>query len=157
MLALNSFFHAIRYALDKLKYEDIFLKVKQYQVLASLLEKRDTVAILPTGYGKSIIFHLFPFVYDHINASTLHYGHGCAVLVITPLNSLISDQTSTLKKRGIEAAVLTTTIMSTERRTQTKTVNRRVRVTKERHQKLNPCGYRLMKKLGKISRRKILK
>ena len=119
MLALNSFFHAIRYALDKLKYEDIFLKVKQYQVLASLLEKRDTVAILPTGYRKSIIFHLFPFVYDHINASTLRYGHGCAVLVITPLNSLISDQTSTLKKRGIEAAVLTTTIMSTERRTQT--------------------------------------
>ena len=73
MLALNSFFHAIRYALDKLKYEDIFLKVKQYQVLASLLEKRDTVAILPTGCGKSIIFHLFPFVYDHINASTLRY------------------------------------------------------------------------------------
>ena len=49
----------------------------------------------------------------------MRYGHGCAVLVITPLNSLISDQTSTLKKRGIEAAVLTTTIMSTERRTQT--------------------------------------
>ena len=117
MLTLNSFFHAVRYALDKLEYEDIFLKVKQYQVLASLLEKRDTVAILPTGYGKSIIFHLFPFVYDHINASTSSHGHGCAVLIVTPLNSLISDQTSILKKRGIEAAVLTTTITSSESRT----------------------------------------
>ncbi len=85
-------------------------------MLASLLEKRDTVAILPTGYGKSIIFHLF--VYDHIHASTLSHGQGCAVLIVTPLNSLISDQTSILKKRGIEAAVLTTTITSTERRTE---------------------------------------
>ena len=120
MLTTNSFFHAVRYALDKLEYEDTFLKVKQYQVLASLLEKRDTVAILPTGYGKSIIFHLqlFPFVYDYIHASTLSHGQGCAVLIVTPLNSLISDQTSILKKRGIEAAVLTTTITSTERRTE---------------------------------------
>jgi superfamily II DNA helicase RecQ len=113
MLTLNSFFHAVRYALDKLEYEDIFLKVKQYQVLASL-EKCDTVAILPTAYGKSIIFHLFPFVYDHINASTSSHGHGCAVLIVTPLNSLISNQTSILKKRGFEAAVLTTTITSSE-------------------------------------------
>ena len=41
MLTTNSFFHAVRYALDKLEYEDTFLKVKQYQVLASLLEKRE--------------------------------------------------------------------------------------------------------------------
>ena len=118
MLTTNSFFHAVRYALDKLEYEDTFLKVKQHKVLASLLEKRDTVAILPTGYAESIIFHLFPFVYDHIHASTLSHGQGCAVLIVTPLNSLISDQTSILKKRGIEAAVLTTTITSTERRTE---------------------------------------
>ena len=115
MITLNSFFHAVRYALDKLDYEDTFLKVKQYQLLASLLQKRDTVAILPTGYGKSMIFHLFPFVYDHINASKLSYGHGCAVLIVTPLNSLISDQTSILKKRKVETAVLTTTITTTER------------------------------------------
>jgi hypothetical protein len=80
MLTLNSFFHAVCYALHKLEYEDLFLKVKQYQVLALLLEKRDTVVILPTGYRKSIIFHLFPFVYDHINASTL--SHRCTVLFI---------------------------------------------------------------------------
>ena len=55
---------------------------------------------------------------DHTHASTLSHGQGCAVLIVTPLNSLISDQTSILKKRGIEAAVLTTTITSTERRTE---------------------------------------
>ena len=113
MLTLNSFFHAVRYALDELDYEDIFLTVKQYQLLASLLQKRDTVAILPTGYGKSIIFHLLPFVYDHFKASTLSYSHGCAVLIVTPLNSLISDQISFLKNSGIETAVLPTTITTT--------------------------------------------
>jgi hypothetical protein len=88
MLTLNSFFHAVCYALDKLEYEDIFLKVKQYQVLALLLEKRDTVAILPPGYRKSIIFHLFPFVYDHINASTLSHRHRSTVLFINTQLSL---------------------------------------------------------------------
>ena len=50
MLTTNSFFHAVRYVLDKLEYEDTFLKVKQYKVLASLLEKRDTVAITELYY-----------------------------------------------------------------------------------------------------------
>ena len=51
MLTLNSFFHAIGYAIQKLNHEGIFLKVKQYQVLDSILKGRDTIAILPTGYG----------------------------------------------------------------------------------------------------------
>ena len=68
-------------------------------------------------------------IYDHINASTSSHGHGCAVLIITPLNSLISDQTSILKKRGIEAAVLTTTITSSESCTLSpKIMHRRVKV-----------------------------
>ena len=49
MLALNSFFHAIGYAIQKLNYEGIFLKVKQYQVVDSILKGRDTIAILPAG------------------------------------------------------------------------------------------------------------
>ena len=61
-----------------LSMKDIFLKVKQYQVLASLLEKRNTVAILLTGDGKSIIFHLFPFV-----GSTRFYISKHTLLVLT--------------------------------------------------------------------------
>ncbi len=96
-----------------------FLKLNSTKCWRRCWKKRDTVCDpILTGYAESIIFHSFPFVYDHTHASTLSHGQGCAVLIVTPLNSLISDQTSILKKRGIEAAVLTTTITSTERRTE---------------------------------------
>ena len=42
MFSLNQFFHAIKYALHVTNYENIFLKVKQYQILESVLLKRDT-------------------------------------------------------------------------------------------------------------------
>ena len=88
MLALNSFFHAIGYAIQKLNYEGIFLKVKQYQVVDSILKGRDTIAILPAGYGKSIIFYLLPFICDYIKVTKPSNGY--AVLIISPLNSLIN-------------------------------------------------------------------
>ena len=88
MLTLNSFFHAVGYAIQMLNYDSIFLKVKQYQVLDSILKGRDTMAILPTGYGKSIIFYLLPLICDYINSAKPNNGY--AVLTITPLNSLIN-------------------------------------------------------------------
>lgn len=36
------------------------LKEKQIQTLKSLYEGHDTMAVLPTGFGKSIIFQLLP-------------------------------------------------------------------------------------------------
>ena len=36
------------------------LKVKQMTCLYDLLIGRDVISILPTGFGKSIIFHLLP-------------------------------------------------------------------------------------------------
>ena len=104
MLTLNSFFHAIGYAIQKLNYEGIFLKVKQYQVLDSILKGRDTIAILPTGYGKSIIFYLLPFICDYIKVTKPSNGY--AVLIISPLNSLINDQRSILNNHGIKTSVL---------------------------------------------------
>ena len=63
MFSLNQFFHAIKYALRVTNYENIFLKVKQYQVIESVLLKRDTIGILATGMAMenrlySILFHL---------------------------------------------------------------------------------------------------
>jgi superfamily II DNA helicase RecQ len=112
MITLNSFFHSIRYALDTLHYEGIFLKVKQYIALDSILQGHDTIAVLPTGYGKSIIFHLLPFICDHININK--YGglsSNNAVLVISPLNSLINDQIIILQNRGVDAVVLNSSLV----------------------------------------------
>ena len=39
-------------------YDDIILKVKQVICLESLYLKKDLVAVLPTGYGKSLVFQV---------------------------------------------------------------------------------------------------
>lgn len=52
-------------------------------------------AVLPTGFGKSLIFQLLPFVYDFVNRETL--TSTVIVIVISPLNGLIRDQIEKLK------------------------------------------------------------
>ena len=59
MCSLNQFFNAVNYALQITNYHNLFLKVKQYQILESVILKRDTIGILPTGYGKSIVQETF--------------------------------------------------------------------------------------------------
>ena len=48
----------VQKALLSAGYEDIILKVKQVICLESLYLKKDLVAVLPTGYGKSLVFQL---------------------------------------------------------------------------------------------------
>ena len=54
------------------------------------------MAILPTGYGKSLVFHLLPW-----NIPVKSKGEKNIVLVVCPLSSIIRDQISGLKERGI--------------------------------------------------------
>lgn len=45
-------------------YGDIELKRKQREVLQNVYEGRDCIVVLPTGFGKSVIFHLIPFLFQ---------------------------------------------------------------------------------------------
>mgnify|MGYP002803934836 CR=1 FL=1 len=110
MFSLNQFFNAINHALRVTSYDFLFLRVKQYQILESILLKRDTIGILPTGYGKSVIFHLIPFVADYLckTKDTENAKDGNIALIVTPLNAIIDDQISNLRRHGIEATVLRT-------------------------------------------------
>ncbi|XP_028410621.1 putative ATP-dependent DNA helicase Q1 [Dendronephthya gigantea] len=77
------------------------------------------MCVLPTGYGKSLVFHLLPMLlYAKIKlrgdliCGWRSRGLTAAVVdsivvVVSPLNSLISDQISRLNKSGIRASVLT--------------------------------------------------
>ena len=100
MHSINNFFNAINYALRVTNYSNIFLKVKQYQILESiLLKRRDTIGILPTGYGKSVIFHLLPYVADYLDKTKDAMKEntcGNIFLIVTPLNALIDNQISIL-------------------------------------------------------------
>lgn len=63
----------------------------QEDIIQSVISGNDTLAILPTGGGKSICYQL-PGIYS-----------GKLTLVISPLIALMKDQINGLKKRGIPA------------------------------------------------------
>ena len=96
-LSLNSFFHGISFALRHCKFRDVFLKVKQYKILDAILFGKDVIGVLSTGYGKSIIFQLLPFIQEYL------LGKETIVIVIAPLNAIIDDQIKSLLKRGVRA------------------------------------------------------
>ncbi len=81
-------------------YNDLVLKDKQKTALSEIYKGRDIVASLPTGYGKSVIYHLLPKV--------LEKDSGCrtCVLVLCPLNIIQKDQLSVLHGKGIASCRL---------------------------------------------------
>lgn len=64
---------------------------KQEGIIDALLNGQDTVALLPTGGGKSICFQVPALVNDGI------------CIVVSPLVALITDQVAGLKQKGIKA------------------------------------------------------
>ncbi|XP_070547945.1 uncharacterized protein [Ptychodera flava] len=80
------------------------LREKQVEALKSIYDGRDAMVVLPTGYGKSVIYQLLPYL-----LSCKQFGH-CdtlrTVLVISPLNALILEQVQKLRAIGMKAASL---------------------------------------------------
>ena len=74
------------------KGKTIVLKAEQEKALYSLLEGNDVLAVLPTGFGKTMIFTMFS-----VAARERTLQAPVSVLVISPLNSIITDQIADLE------------------------------------------------------------
>ena len=74
----------------------------QAEIIESVLAGRDTLALMPTGGGKSICFQVPTLVKGHENPEKR------LCLVITPLIALMRDQVANLQARGIHAAAVYT-------------------------------------------------
>lgn len=84
------------------KYEQILIKYWGYSkfrplqedIIRSVMEGKDTLALMPTGGGKSITFQVPAMANDGI------------CIVITPLIALMKDQVENLDKRDIKAIAI---------------------------------------------------
>ena len=99
-------FSRIQFSLESTNYGYFILKPKQVTCLENLLNGRDVLAVLPTGFGKSLLFHLLPTFLPIKSVLNI-------ILVVTPLNSIIKDQVHTLRDKGITAGVLQTERLQT--------------------------------------------
>lgn len=66
----------------------------QQQIIQSVLDGKDVLAVLPTGGGKSLCYQLPAVLKNDL------------VIVISPLIALMKDQVAALTKRGIAAGAL---------------------------------------------------
>lgn len=75
---------------------------RQEEIIRAVLAGKDTLALLPTGGGKSLCFQV----------PALAMGRLC--LVVSPLIALMKDQVGRLKKQGVPARAIVSTMSPAE-------------------------------------------
>jgi len=101
------FERSITYALQRLGCEAMTLKPQQRASVKYVYEGKDVFLWLPTGFGKSLCYEVLPFVFD-VKLGRVDSVNS-VVIVVSPLVSLMVDQARSLRARGVQAAIMSST------------------------------------------------
>jgi ATP-dependent DNA helicase RecQ len=81
------------------------LRTEQESAMLAVLNGRDALVSLPTGFGKSLIYQVPAMIVER------------PTIVISPLIALMTDQEHALKKGGVPVVALHSRLRAAERRT----------------------------------------
>ena len=74
----------------------------QLKIINSILQKKDTLAVMPTGGGKSICYQIPALILEGIT------------IVVSPLISLMQDQVASLEAAGVHSVFLNSSLNKEE-------------------------------------------
>ncbi|NCD33181.1 MAG: DNA helicase RecQ [Spartobacteria bacterium] len=74
----------------------------QHKVIENILSQRDTLAIMPTGGGKSLCYQIPALIFDGLT------------VVVSPLIALMKDQVEQMRAAGVSALFLNSTLSPQE-------------------------------------------
>ena len=78
---------------------------EQADAVKNFVLGKDVLVNLPTGSGKSLCYAMLPLVFDILRREKDHTEtHHSIVVVVSPLVSIMKDQTEAYSKRGLRCA-----------------------------------------------------
>lgn len=77
-------------------------KKGQHEIIMNILQRKNTLAILPTGGGKSLCFQIPALIFEGIT------------IVISPLISLMKDQVDALNENGIPSVFINSSLSNSK-------------------------------------------
>ena len=97
---------ALKSTVDSKFPEFDHLKLEQVLPIVQFVMRKDVFAVLPTGFGKSVIFQVIPSICSMLAPRGLDYPEKPIIVIICPLVSLINSHIQELRCREFSAAFL---------------------------------------------------